>query len=242
MRFAIRFLTGFSIAAVLVSTSIFAFTGAATEQPPVYLSLTAANQTTHFAIPKAYLSVTQNRRGGEQDFIKLSVSLPDINPDFSEDYLSIINTSIGADGVPIFHDRVNILLSRGRPYVKRRVRRDIETMTHNMGQEVFGLRKFKYTKDLPKNSRTGYFNDKVIYFIPTNNGENYGQYFDCYSKPFVKVEMCKGSGNYNEGLYYSYVFFKYNLKHWKVLDANVRALLELFERRAKLADYPDTGG
>ena len=233
---------GFSIAGVLVSISIFAFTGAGTEQPPVYLTLTEAGQATHFAIPKAYLSIAQNKRGGEQDFVKLSVSLPDIYPDFSEDYISIINTSIGADGVPIFHDQVNILLRRGRPHVKRRFRRDIETMTHNMGQEVFGLRKFKYTKDLPNKSRNGYFNDKVIYFVPTNNDENHGQQFRCYSKPFVKIERCRGSGDYNENLYYNYGFFKYNLKHWKVLDANVRALLELFERRARLANYPDTGG
>ena len=174
MRLAIRTLAGFSVAAVLMFILIFAFTGAGTEQPPVYLTLTEAGRATHFAIPKDYLKFAENRRGGKQSVFTLLVSLPDIIPDFSEDYLSIINTSIGADGGPIFHDQVNILLSRGRPFVKRLFREEIETMTHNMGQEVFGLRKYKYTKDLPNKPRAGYFNNKVVYFVPINSGETYG--------------------------------------------------------------------
>jgi len=212
VKSAIRYLSGFAAAAVLVALSIFAFTGAGTEQPPVYLTLTEAGQATHFAIPKAYLSVASHRRGGEQTIVKLLVSLPDIYPDFSEDYISIINTSIGADGVPIIHDQVNILLRRGRPNIKRRFRSEIETMTQNTGQEVFGLRKFKYTKNLPNKTKFGYFNDKVDYFVPINNGENYGQYLRCYSKPLVKIERCSGWGDYNENLYYSFVFSKDNLR------------------------------
>ena len=229
------------MATVPVAFLVSALACASAETIPteVYITMKVGDHETHFAIPETYLRFPQNRKGGEQDIVELSVSLPDVHSDFSDNYLPAIDPVVSVDGIPQFREQTRILLMRGRPYVQRLFRQDIEAMTNDTGRKMFGLRVFTYTRDLPNKSANGYFRDSVFYLIPPKDSYDNGQYFECYSQTFV--DRCRGWANYNESLYYQYYFARDNLEHWRVLDTNVRALLEQFERRAKLAKHPSGG-
>ncbi len=216
-----------------------ACTSAGVAQSNAHITLTVEDQGTQFDIPKSYLSFKPNRVGGEQNIVVLSVLIPDLHPDLSENYSAVIENVIGPDGVPIFREQVTILLLRGRPFVQKLFRRDIERMTHDTGREKFGLNIYRYTRDLPNRSSNGFFKDYVEYLVPSADFNDHGQYFECYLK--VLADVCRGWGNYNQNLYYRYYFAKKNLQYWEVLDANARALLDLFERRARLGKFPENG-
>ena len=79
-----------------------------------------------------------------------------------------------------------------------------------------------------------YIRSDLFYYVPPDDGAEYGLRFECYEKTLAG--HCRGWGNYNEVLYYKYYFAEKNLKYWKVLDANVRALLEQFEKAAMPLD------
>ena len=196
-------------------------------------------ESTRFLVPRHYLGFAPNRKGGEQTALAISVSLPEIHSEFSDQFLPIIEAAFESGDTPIFHESTRILLVRGRPNVKRLLRQDIKEVALNTGQTVSGLGEYINSNHRIKTPNGFHLRADLIYFLPEETGEEYGLYFQCYAKIFV--DRCKGWGNYNEGLYYQYYFSRQNLKHWKVMDANVRALLESFERSASKKNNRDSG-
>ena len=200
--------------------------------PVVDISIMSGGQTTSFAIPKKYLKDPANRKGGEQTVISLKLVLPDIPAELADRQIATLRSELEQSAAPTFQQKTGITIMPGRPNVRRLFREDVKQVAQNTGVEVYGLIKYADNPRLRSTPNGFYLRDNLSYYFPKEEGAEHGLGFDCYSKDFVG--RCRGWGDYSETLYYSYYFAEENLKHWKLLDANVRALLTQFERNAQL--------
>lgn len=207
----------------------------------VSITLQADEHKTRFAVPKHHVKYADNRRGGNQDVLTIKTTIPIKYDDFQPKYLETIETAYGPDGVPVFEMQTTPLLLSSRPNVSRMMRHAIETAATDTGEVVHGLNKFVHSNDkITVTSNNLLLHREMYYYIPINTGWKQGIYFECHFEKFA--DLCRGTGNFNEYINYTFEFDREHLKNWKVISANVEALLDLFHRRAETDTTSATGG
>ena len=201
----------------------------------VSITLRTGEHKTSFAIPRHHVQYADNLRGGDQDVLTIKTTIPIKYDDFQPKYRNTIQTAYGLDGVPAFEIETTPLLLSSRPNVSRMMRHAIETAATATGEVVHDLNKFVHSKNtITVTSNNLLLHREMYYYIPINSGQQQGLYFECHFDAFA--DLCRGTGNFNEHINYTFDFDRENLKNWKVISTNIEALLDLFHRRAAVSE------
>jgi hypothetical protein len=188
--------------------------GQTTDMDSVDIRLSGQGGSVSLRIPKAYLDWKKNWDGGDQDFISMEASLPDMVP-------------LTRDPRPVVKSKDRVLITLDWSYnfgigrsIDQRVERDL-SVVHSDGDLIW--------------LRAHDFKDRQGNLRPSVDEEDYALHekdpkvlLSCLPYKFGPDVGCHISTDITDRVRANYIIRRSELYRWKEIDSRVRALIQSF--------------
>lgn len=171
-----------------------------------------------FKVPKSYLTMKEEWKGGSVDSFSLEATYPDFKPWYAE-YAKSKNKLDKHRG------KIYLTIKMGKDYLLSRVTSSRKGRLEKQNQIVYGLEYYKEKGDLKPNGTREPLSKYASDHYFTHEDIEPAMEIDCPSFAFSENVRCGVDTDYNKDIYINYSFVRKDLANWKEVDANVRKFI-----------------